>query len=414
VTVRTGRPGFTLLRSLKWLGAALLAVAVAGCGSPRRVSQARIAVTPAIGLLDQPRTIVVSDLAPGEVVEVHARSPRPDGIWAAAATFQANGEGIVNIARDGPMSGSYHGVSPMGLFWSQRQLGPGSAPPDRVVTTLTVTRGSRELASTQVTQLRASPGVREHIEQLSTAGFVGHYFAPPGHARHPALIWWGGSEGGMAGDAQAMLLASHGIATLAIAYFDEPGLPCRLQDIPLEYFVHAIDWLRSRPDVDPGRVWMLSGSRGSEAELLLAAHWPRLVHGLVAEAPSSFPHGSLPGACRTTGANGRAPAWTLGGKPISTSNPIPVQRITGPVLLVSGGQDQVWPSEQYADQIMRALPRNGQPHIHLNYPTAGHLVLGIPYTPILSSELADGGTVEGNSAARASDWPAMIAFIAEH
>jgi hypothetical protein len=37
-----------------------------------------------------------------------------------------------------------------------------------------------------------------------------------------------------------------------------------------------------------------------------------------------------------------------------------------------------------------------------------------PYTPILPSELAAGGTTAGNNAAHTSDWPAMVTFIAQH
>lgn len=84
---------------------------------------------------------------------------------------------------------------------------------------------------------------------------------------------WGGSEGGLADTIPwAALLASHGIPALALAYFDGPGLPCALNDIPLEYFVKAIRWMRRQPEVDPTRVWLFSGSRGTEAELLVAAH----------------------------------------------------------------------------------------------------------------------------------------------
>ena len=43
------------------------------------------------------------------------------------------------------------------------------------------------------------------------------------------------------------LIASHGFPALAVAYFDEPGLPCALQNIRLEYFVRAIQWLRAQP-----------------------------------------------------------------------------------------------------------------------------------------------------------------------
>jgi pimeloyl-ACP methyl ester carboxylesterase len=181
---------------------------------------------------------------------------------------------------------------------------------------------------------------------------------------------------------------------------------------PLEYFARAISWLRSQPQVNPSRVWILSGSRGTEAELLLAADYPKRVHGIVAEAPSAFANAALRGTCPATRFG--APAWTLNGKPIADNSPLPANRINGPVLLVSGGDDTDSPSELHADQIIAALPHNAQPHVHLNYPNAGHFVLSIPYTPFLPTELVDGGSAAGNSAAHTSDWPATIAFIANH
>jgi dienelactone hydrolase len=106
----------------------------------------------------------------------------------------------------------------------------------------------------------------------------GQYFTPPDLGRRPAVIVWGGSEGALGeSPAYAALLASHGIPALALAYVDEPGLPCSLTDIPLEYFVKAIHWLRGQSQVDPGRVWILSESRGTEAELLVAAHWRAMI-----------------------------------------------------------------------------------------------------------------------------------------
>ena len=128
---------------------------------------------------------------------------------------------------------------------------------------------------------------------------------------YSSAVYGGGSEGALGiSMSEAALLASHGIPALAIAYFDEPGLPCRLQRIPLEHFVKALRWLASQPQVAPGRVWILNGSRGTEAELLIAADWPDIVHGVVAEAPAFDVKGAYPGTCPTTGANGLAPAWT--------------------------------------------------------------------------------------------------------
>lgn len=395
---------------------AVVSAALAGCGASRP-STAVINATPSVGLWDQARTVTISDLDAKELVTVTASSERPDGVWTASATFRADRSGDVDIAADAPITGSYQGISGMGLLWSEHLSGHATAPSNGVViTTLSVTADKHLLASTRLLQALNGPGVTEHAERLANDGFLGRYFTPAvGGPRRPAVILWGGSEGDLGPTAsEAALLAAHEIPALAIAYFDEPGLPCRLESIPLEYFVRAITWLRSQPQVDPHRVWILSGSRGTEAELLVAAHWPTLVHGVVAESPSSVVHGAYAGACATSGASGVKPAWTLDGTPLAAHTAIPVGRIVGQVLVVSGGDDLVWPSSLYADQIMRSLPRARAAHVHLNYPAAGHVVLAIPYTPIPQSYLADGGTVAADSAAYMSDWPATMKFITSH
>ena len=427
---------------------AVVAVLLAGCGgSATHLAPARITVTPAgTALYDASRSIVVSRLSAGEVVTVSATSPRPGGLWSASATYKANSAGVVDLASMAPQSGSYHGVSPMGLFWSQRLVGAGKAANGLTVTTLVVHAGGHRIGSATVTQTLIGPGVTEHAEQHAKVGFVGDYFTPPGPGRHPAVVVWGGSEGGLGNSpAMASMLASHGIPALAIAYFDEPGLPCALDDIPLEYFVKAIAWLRSEPQVDPHRVWILSVSRGSEADLLVAAHWPALVHGVIAAAPSSVAWGPISGQCRSIDDT----SWTLHGQPLDsatvetgyTRNPdgsvsgrssflsglagpgataarIPIELFKGPVMLISGAADQLWPSPVFADRIMASLRSDPSSHVHLNYPGAGHLVFGIPSAPAaieqknVEGALLDlGGTPAGDAAAHASDWPAAIRFI---
>jgi dienelactone hydrolase len=395
-------------------GGTLALVGCGGSGGSGTVGPVVITATPSVGLFDQARTIVVSHLRPGERITVEANTARVNGTWTSSATFRASHDGVVNLAREAPTSGSYHVANAMGLLWSERLRMRGPPPlAHGAVTTLTVHAGGRALASTQVTQRIRGPGVTVRMTTLAADGFVGAYYRPRGGGQRPAAVIWGGSEGGDAGtEATAELLASHGTPALAVAYFDEPGLPCALQNIPLEYFVRAIRWLRAQPQVDPSRVWIHSGSRGTEAEMLVAGHWPGLVHGLVAEAPADFPNGPYHGTCQPKDANTAVGAWTLHGRPVSVSEPLPVARFRGPVLLVTGGQDAVWPSELQADQLMMALPHDGAAHVHLNYPAAGHEVLGVPSYPAPPAQ--DGGTAAANEAAYASDWPAMLRFTAGH
>jgi hypothetical protein len=80
---------------------------------------------------------------------------------------------------------------------------------------------------------------------LAEDGLLGVSFLPPGDGPHPAVIVLGGSEGGLPVRSAAPLLASHGYATLALAYFGLPGLSCGLINIPLEYFGRAIAHVRA-------------------------------------------------------------------------------------------------------------------------------------------------------------------------
>jgi hypothetical protein len=98
----------------------LAVIGIAGCGGSAAPSAA-IRVIPAVGLWDQARTITISRVKPGSVVTVTTRSPRPTGLWIARASFRADRAGVVDLARVAPVSGSYQGVSAMGLVWWARR-----------------------------------------------------------------------------------------------------------------------------------------------------------------------------------------------------------------------------------------------------------------------------------------------------
>jgi hypothetical protein len=389
----------------------LICGAPAGCGggpSP----QPEITVRPASGLIDRARSITITGLSPKDVVTVTATSRRPDGMWEASAGFRVPASGTLDLGANAPVDGSYRGASVMGLFWSQRLVAPGStgAPGDTAVTTLTVTAGGRRLASARVTQRLVPASVVVRPATVAGQGFAGEYFAGSGRdpTRGPAVVVWGGSEGGLGDTAsKAALLAAHGIPSLALAYFDAPGLPCSLENIPIEYFVGAIQWLRAQPNVNPARVWIEAESRGTEPALLLAARRPGLVHGVIAASTSADVGGPNTGACPTVG----GAAWTLGGAPLLPGQSLPARGIRGPVMLITGGEDHLASSQTDADQIVASLPHTGAARVHLHYPGAGPAVLGIPYGPIPAARLAYGGTIAADAAAYASAWPASIAFV---
>src|SRR5207302_7034461 len=112
----------------------------------------------------------------------------------------------------------------------------------------------------------------------------------------------------------------------------------------LEYFRRALEWLQRQPQVDSARIVTFGVSRGGELSLILASTFRDLVHGAVGYVPSSSANNGIPDMSK--------PAWTYRGRPVV--GVIPVERIAGPVFVVGGGDDQLWPSAQFVGDIKLA------------------------------------------------------------
>jgi dienelactone hydrolase len=103
---------------------------------------------------------------------------------------------------------------------------------------------------------------------------------------------------------------------------------------------------------------------------------------------------------------------------------IAVENIRGPVLLVSGTDDQMWPSSALADIAMRRLESRGFgfPFQHLKYRDAGHLIL-LPFGPRTTHVIgfkaegfggmlyAHGGAPTADAEAGADAWRQMLQFL---
>jgi dienelactone hydrolase/uncharacterized protein (DUF2141 family) len=236
-------------------------------------------------------------------------------------------------------------------------------------------------------------------------GLYGQLYAPKSATdRLPAVILIDGSSPGLDGvSVLAAAYAREGVAALALAYFGETGLPPALTNIRLEYFDTALATLKARPEIDPGRIGVLGVSRGSEAAFLFAAR-NRDIRAIVAVGPSVVMWQGYdpadPGAL--------VPAWSAGGQPLpflmadaSLYDPngpqtpmfvsalakldtrtdvlLPVEKINGPLLLMAGQDDQIWPSAAMAQSIEARLLKSAFPHDVENsvYAGSGHAVLGI-------------------------------------
>ena len=278
---------------------------------------------------------------------------------------------------------------------------------------------------------------------LRQDGLYGELYLPaPNGKRLPAIVVMGGSEGGLdVISGMAADFSRQGYAALALAYWKEQGLPQTLELIPLEYFDKAVGWLKARPDVDPKSIGAIGWSRGSEAVLLLAARNPD-VHAVVAVAPSGIVWQGI----NFSNAGLSQGAWSAGGKPLPFVKPasaayrpdsmramftgampeadrhpeseIPIERINGPVLFLSGGDDHLWPSREMSERMMARLKAKGFRHgyMHLSYEGAGHLIfVGAPDGAMARAmgqpSAMLGGSVEGDAKAWADDWPKVLDFF---
>lgn len=229
-----------------------------------------------------------------------------------------------------------------------------------------------------------------------------------------AVVVLSGSEGGhRSASFLAREFARDGVTALGLAYFGEEGLPSSLHSIPLEYFATAADWLAAQEGVEPDGVVIFGMSRGSEAALLAAAKFPKLIRGAIATVPGNVVLAGWP--------DGGA-AWTLSGQPlpfVDTYGPdcddaaavIPVEDIEGPLFLVSSGADEVWPSGAMAEAVERRLRDRQHPFgcTHLHYEAATHgLGFVAPLTHIAPTLVIEG---DPDTEARASVWPQVLAFV---
>jgi dienelactone hydrolase len=264
--------------------------------------------------------------------------------------------------------------------------------------------------------------------------------------RVPGIILLGGSDGEPMKERSA-LLASHGYAVLNLFYFGYGSLPNEFAKVPLEYLTNALSWLRTHERVDAARIGAIGYSRGSEAALLMATLRPD-VRVVVAVAPSCvvWPGPGAAGYFHS--------AWALNGKeipyvPVRFSKgvgaflkevtgrtqiehkplfedalkdkaaveraTIRVENIRGPILLVSGKDDRVWPSALMAERIVARLRECGHefPYSHLSYENAGHSfgLPGQPGTNDATGTFKMGGTAAGNAAAAISSWKAIVEFF---
>ncbi len=246
--------------------------------------------------------------------------------------------------------------------------------------------------------------------------FFGELFLPE-EDKYPekALICFSGSDGGIElARTLAGVFQAHGLTTLALAYVMEEGLPKQFSKVPIDSLEAAAKRLH---DMGYKKVGLWGISKGAELALTAGSLLPGLVNAVIAVAPMNTVCQGFAkdkGICFVPGSS-----WSFHGEEIPytsyglekfplghilwksiqirdvtmydlylplVQNPDPaaviqVEKITGPILLISSKMDNMWPSELAAKQITKRLQEHSFPYFyqHLSYDYGGHMFVPMEF-----------------------------------
>ncbi|NYG59324.1 pimeloyl-ACP methyl ester carboxylesterase [Nocardioides daedukensis] len=239
-----------------------------------------------------------------------------------------------------------------------------------------------------------------------------------------ALVLAGSS--GRVDSARAELLARSGAVAESIQWFGGVGQHEGPWEIPVELFLDRAAALAK----DCERVLVLGTSFGAEAALLTGAHSPD-VDAVVAFAPSDVVWAGVRADGTVTS------HWAMDGAPLPhvpfdeswepdddvpaflgmyeasrrrfsaqiEAATIPVERIKQ-LVLVAGGDDQVWPSVEMAESIRARREKHRLDTLLLSAPDAGHRTI-LPGEPTVTGgmRIRRGGTEAADRDLGTAAWP---------
>lgn len=220
---------------------------------------------------------------------------------------------------------------------------------------------------------------------LQTSNVEGVLYLGKGE-KQPLIVGLGGSEGGNAWTSNYWKktrdqFIENGYAFLAIGYFGAKGTPDTLNKIAIEDVYKAIKIATKNNQVDKKKIAIIGGSRGGDLALLIGSYF-KDIKCVVAIVPS---HVAFPGHTNhfTTS------AWTFNNKELpfvpvndeavpflmkhdlrgtftamlkdSTAEEkavIKVEKINGPILILSATKDDHIPSVEMGDKMIARLKAN--------------------------------------------------------
>ena len=225
-------------------------------------------------------------------------------------------------------------------------------------------------------------------KEVNESGLIADLFTDDSSRPRKAIIMLGGSEGGKSWSRirrPIELFVEQGYSVLSLAYFKTQNLPDTLEEIPIEYFEKAIAWLSAQPNIVPREYVILGGSKGAEAGLLIGSKFLE-IKAVIAFSPSSVVWQGIPRNRFELGEKNKS-SWSYKGEslPFVSYPPlirkidlmllrlrrahedalenedgvieatIKVENIQGPILLISGNRDRLWPSTIMGEKIVSRL-----------------------------------------------------------
>jgi dienelactone hydrolase len=281
------------------------------------------------------------------------------------------------------------------------------------------------------------------LEILRETPFPGALLVKPkGNGRLPVIMVLGGSEGGDSFARElAPMIAARGYAVLGLPYVagfgptQVAGLPQAFSELPVDRLEEVRRWLATRDDVDAARIGLYGVSKGAEFALIAAANF-RWVAAVAAIVPSDVVWegwGRPPPQSSSFALAGQPLPFVpyheieaefakiqAGGRPDllrahvegRARNPdrvaaarIPIERFRGPLLLVGGGADPIWPSLAMAKAVAASRAASPVQTILIGEAEAGHGLAGPGIDP---APIQAGGTAEAVSRARFHAWDATF------
>ncbi|AUP80671.1 alpha/beta hydrolase family protein [Flavivirga eckloniae] len=210
--------------------------------------------------------------------------------------------------------------------------------------------------------------------------------------KQPLIVAFGGGGGGndwtrayLKGKRDS--LNQKGYALLAIGYFKSNGTPKHLDRISLNAIRDTILSAAKHPKIDKSQIILMGGSRGGELVLNLASRYSDFKGVIAMSTPNvSFPAitwsantsswmynnkevSYVPASLKTIspalkGDLYTAHAMMLENEEAVKNAEIPVENINGPVLIISGKDDDQWPAPEMSAQIIKRLQENNFGHYY--------------------------------------------------